>query len=68
MAASLAALIRPCSGLDSKKSWQADDNDEEHAMSHRLGFDNCALRRSEDFCNAFPFKADIRAEHSGKTF
>src|SRR5262249_41588993 len=36
MAASLAALIRPCSGLDSKKSWQGGDNDEERAKSHRL--------------------------------
>src|SRR6266481_6189348 len=35
MAASLAALIRPCSGLDSKKSWQGGDNDEGHAMSHK---------------------------------
>src|SRR6266567_144679 len=34
MAASLAALVRPCSGLDSKKSWQGGDNDEGHAMSH----------------------------------
>ena len=29
-------IIRPCSGLDNKKSWQGDDNDEEHAISHRL--------------------------------
>src|SRR5262249_32676990 len=36
MAASLAALIRSCSGLDRKKSWQGGDNDEEHAMSYRL--------------------------------
>src|SRR6266567_4053597 len=36
-------MIRPCSGLDSKKSWQGGDNDEEHARSHRLGFDNCAF-------------------------
>ena len=24
-------MIRPCSGLDCKKSWQGGDNDEEHA-------------------------------------
>src|SRR5215831_3725468 len=29
-------MIRPCSGLDRKKSWQGGDNDEEHAMSYRL--------------------------------
>jgi hypothetical protein len=29
-------MIRPCSGLDYEKSWQGSDNDEEHAMSHRL--------------------------------
>ena len=29
-------MIRPCPGHDSEKSWQGDDNDEEHAISHRL--------------------------------
>src|SRR5262249_59688486 len=45
-------MVRPCSGLDRKRSWQGD-NDEEHAMSHRLitefsaaGFD--WLRREPD--------------------
>src|SRR5262249_5917309 len=36
MAASLAALIRPCSGLDSKKSWQGATTTSSIAISHRL--------------------------------
>jgi hypothetical protein len=61
-------MIRPCSGLDSKKSWQGGDNDEEHAMSHRLGSTIALSRRSEEFCNTFPSKEDIQAEHSGQNF
>jgi hypothetical protein len=39
-------------------------------MVHRLGSDSLiALSpRSEGFCDTFPSKADIRAEHSGQTF
>jgi hypothetical protein len=60
-------MIRPYSGLDSKKSWQGGDNDEEHAMSHSDS--TIALsRRSEEFCNTFPSKEDIQAEHSGQNF
>jgi hypothetical protein len=67
MAASLAALVRPCSSPASKKSWQGGDSDEEITIFHKLEFDNCAFRGAA-FCNTFPSKEDIRAEHPGKAF
>jgi hypothetical protein len=60
-------MIRPCSGLDSKKKL-ARDNDEEHGMSHRLGFDNCAFAAQRRVLQHIPLQDGHPSRAFGPNF